>query len=462
MKRPASLRGLLLRWLLPATVLFSGAAALTAYGIAFTSASHAYDRALLDTALALSEQVRVFEGQPYVTLTRQAQQILLTDRYDRVFYEVVGPGGEFVSGHRGLPRPTDPMVEDDRVYYDGWYGGEQVRVAALALTKDGIPVLVLAAETDTKRGSLAREILLGMLLPVGALLLMTLGFVWYGIRAGLRPLEALREELAQRSHHDLRPVETPVPVELQPVINEVNQLLARLDLSLASQRSFVSDAAHQLRTPIAALQAQVELALDEGNPETRRRQLDQIRVATARLSHLAHQLLALARAEPGGLSTSEPLSLPDIAHQCAEIWLPAALKKGIDLGFELEPATVQGSPLLLQELLGNLVDNAIRYTPGGGTVTVRCGVIDGQAFLGVDDDGPGVAPADREAVFNRFHRVAGSPGDGCGLGLAIVREIARQHGGDVRLGDAPGGGARFTVVLPLAPSTALPRETPRP
>ena len=458
MRRPASLRGLLLFWLLPATVLFSGAAALTAYGIAFTSASHAYDRALLDTALALSEQVRVFEGQPYVTLTRQAQQILLTDRYDQVFYAVLGPNGNVVSGHRGLPHPPGPLREEERIYYDGWYGGEQVRVAALSLNKDGIPVLVLAAETDTKRSSLAKEILLGMLLPVGALLLMTLGFVWYGIRAGLRPLDALRRELAQRSHHDLRSVETPVPVELQPVINEINKLLARLDLSLTAQRSFVSDAAHQLRTPIAALQAQVELALDETNPGNRKRQLDQIRVATARLSHLAHQLLALARAEPGGLAASETLSVPDLAHRCAEIWLPAALKKGIDLGFELEPATVQGSPLLLQELLGNLMDNAIRYTPGGGNVTVRCGVHSGQAFLGVDDNGPGVVASEREAVFDRFHRVAGSPGDGCGLGLAIVREIARQHDGDVTLDDAPGGGARFTVTLPAA----LPRETPRP
>lgn len=458
MKRPASLRGLLLRWLLPATVLFSGAAAITAYGIAFTSASHAYDRALLDTALALSEQVRVFEGQPYVTLTRQAQQILLTDRYDRVFYEVVGPGDEFISGHRGLPRPDEPIDEDDRLYYDGTYSGEPVRIAALSMIKDGIPVLVLVAETVTKRGSLAREILFGMLLPVGALMLMTLAFVWYGIRAGLRPLDALREELAQRSHHDLRPVETRVPVELQPVINEINQLLARLDLSLASQRSFVSDAAHQLRTPIAALQAQVEVALDDTNPETRRHQLDQIRAATARLSHLAHQLLALARAEPGGLSTSEPLSLPDIAHRCAEIWLPAALKKGIDLGFELAPVTVVGSPLLIQELLGNLVDNAIRYTPGGGNVTVRCGPQDGLACLVVEDNGPGVAPADRAAVFNRFHRVAGSPGDGCGLGLAIVREIARQHGGDVILDEAPGGGARFTVLLPAAPAANSARD----
>ena len=262
MIRQPSLRRLLLIWLLPAMLALVAAGGLMAYGIALRSATWAYDRALLDTSLALSGQIHIVSGHPVLNLPSQAQEILLTDRYDNVFYEVIGPQGESVAGHRGIPRPPQQLPEDGRIYYDGWFHDREVRVAALFVLREGIPLLILAAETQTKRDNLVQEILTSMLLPELLLVAATLGLGWLGIRHGLKPVEDLREQLSQRSHHDLSAVSSDrVPREIGPLVEELNHLLSRLDGSLSAQRNFVSDAAHQLRTPLAALQAQAELAL---------------------------------------------------------------------------------------------------------------------------------------------------------------------------------------------------------
>lgn len=458
-KRP-SLRRLLLSWLLPAMALLIAAGAGTAYTTALGHASRAYDRALFDTVLALNEQVKLVDGKLNVNLPTPAQQILTTDKYDQIYYEVLGPGGDFLAGNPNLPLPPSPQSSDDgRLYYDGIYEGKAVRVVALFTEHKGRKVQILAAETLAKRNSLVREILLGMLLPELILMLATAGLVWLGIRHGLRPLDSLRGELANRSYLDLRQVDAVnVPDEIRPLADEINRLLARLEQSLTAQRHFVSDAAHQLRTPVAALQAQAELAmraLSSGTTDIddARQTLSSILAASGRLAHLAHQLLALARAEPGGPSAQQRLDLADTIHACAEIWLPDALRQGIDLGFELAPAPVLGSALHLQEMVSNLIDNAIRYTPSPGTITVHCGSDSarGYAWLQVEDSGPGIPPDDRQRVFERFHRLSETPGDGCGLGLAIVREIARQHGGTVSIRASDSlGGALVEVLLPLA------------
>lgn len=455
-----SLRRLLLVWVLPSMLGLVAAGALTAYGIALRSATWAYDRALLDTALALSGQIHVIDGYPVLNLPSQAQEILLTDRYDHVFYEVIGPQGESVAGHRGLPRPTRHRPEESRLYYDGWYQGGEVRIAALFVQREGVPLMILAAETQTKRDNLVHEILTSMLLPELLLVATTLGLGWLGIRHGLKPVEDLREQLSQRSQNDLRPVSSQrVPEEIAPLVDELNQLLARLAGSLSAQRNFVSDAAHQLRTPLAALQAQAELALRAldgpagAAPTNLRPELERILTATRRLTHLAHQLLALARAEPGTSDAMKPLDLADVARNCAEIWHPLALERGIDLGFDLAPAAVVGHPLLLAELLGNLIDNAIRYTPAPGSVTVRTFCQDGHPLLQVDDNGPGIPADQRERAFTRFQRLNAEVNpEGCGLGLAIVREIAKQHGAHVRLDTSPlQGGTRVEVEFPTSP-----------
>ena len=449
----ASLRARLLRRLLPALFLLLLAGAVTGYGVALHSATKAYDRALLDTTLAIAEQLRIVDGKPQLPLTPQARAILVVDKFDEVFYAVRGPAGELLDGEAGLPVPGHAQLprlrsEEGRAYFDGEVGGRPVRVAALNREIGGQQLTVLAAETLVKRNALVREVLLGMLLPELLLVLASAAVVWFGVRSGLASLTDVRQELAGRSQSDLSPLQVNVPEEIEPVIGELNGLLLRLQLALDSQRNFVSDAAHQLRTPIAALQAQAEAAIGESPPDMRPR-LEGVMSAARRLSHLVDQLLALARAEPTAALASEEIALADLIHQVAEAWLPAAIARGVDLGFEIEPVRVRGSALLLGELLGNLLDNAIRHAPAGGVVNVGCGRQGGTAWIVVEDDGPGLADDERERIFERFYQARRSPGEGSGLGLAIVRQIARQHGGQVvaaRSGRL--GGAEFRVTLP--------------
>jgi two-component system sensor histidine kinase TctE len=442
MKSGHSLRQLLLGWLLPPLVILLAVGAIAAYLITLSVATQAYDRALLDAALAIAKQVRIENGQTVLNLPPIAQQVLLTDKFDHIYYLVQGPNGKFVAGHKGLPLPVKNPVEENRVYYDGFYYGERVRVAALFVPSEAGQVLVLMAETLVKRERLIWEILLGMLVPEILQVVATIGLVWFGVKRGLAPIERLRKEIATRSQHDLRPVPgNTVPTEVQPMIEALNALLQKLDAALGAQQRFISDAAHQLRTPLAALQTQVDLALHQKNDGDLRLTLQHLFTATERTVHLANQLLTLARAEPAGHLPGEmqPVDLSQIAQECAEEWVPRALAKNIDLGFELEPAQILGISLLIRELLANLLDNAIRYTPAGGRITVRAMVKEKKALLEVEDNGPGIPASDADTVFERFYRIKGSPGDGCGLGLAIVREIAHTHNATVELKTPPTG-----------------------
>lgn len=427
-----------------------------AYWVAHRSATLAYDRSLLDAALAIAEQTQMVDGKFQLKLTPQARAVLLTDKFDHIYFAVRGPNGELIDGEAGLPLPSHKTLErlraEGRLYYDGRLSGEPIRLAVLQAEKEGEILTFLAAETLVKRGALVREILFGMLFPELLLVAVALLVVWFGIRSGLKPLTGLRRELAGRSQTDLRPITADVPDEIQPVVGEINELMGRLEKALSSQRHFVSDAAHQLRTPIAALQAQVEVALREASQQNRG-QLEGVLTAAHRLSHLVDQLLALARAEPSRSQPHPEISLEPLIHGVAENWLPLAIRKGIDLGFDLKPAMVRGNGLLLQEMLANLVDNALHHTPAGGTVTVTSTEREGKACLTVEDSGPGIAPEEREKVFERFYQSPGSRSAGCGLGLAIVRQIARQHGGTVDIGQSPTlGGTLVSVSLPSAAS----------
>ncbi len=450
----SSLRFLLLRWLLPAMLVLLLAGAVTAYLVALRSATKAYDRALFDTALAIVEQLTIQDGKPVLPLTAQARDVLLVDKFDQVFFAVRGPDGELLDGEPGLPLPPTRLPKEvwseGRYYFDGLLNDRPVRVAALKAERGGKTFTVLAGETLVKRNALVREILLGMLLPELLLIAVSLAVVWFGVRSGLEPLAKLREELAGRSQADLRPVTTDVPDEIQPVVNEINELLNRLGYSLDAQRHFVSDAAHQLRTPIAALQAQVEATLAESD-QAMHQQLLGILAAAHRLSHLVEQMLMLARAQPSLAKTQPLVALEEVAQAAAEDWLPVAIENGIDLGFDLAPSVVSGNELLLQEIFANLLDNALRHTPRGGSVTVHCGADENAAWLVVEDSGSGIPETDREKVFERFYQSPGGRSRGSGLGLAIVREIARQHGGQATIDRSPElGGARVTVRFALA------------
>jgi len=459
-KRPGgvwSLRQRLLAWLLAPLVLWSLGSSGLAYLLALHFTTQAYDRSLHASIRDIERQMTVVDGRPTIDLPRAAIQILEWDEEDRVYYRVATVSGKHIAGDPTLPAPRSLALGGTR-YYEAQLGSATVRVAASLVPLPGAreAVLVAAAESTDARRSIASEILFATLVPEGLLVALAAVGVWYGVGRGLFPLERLRLEVGRRSDQDLSAVEVRhVPREVRPLVDAINALLSRLDSALAAHRRFVANAAHQLRTPLAGLHTQAELALRESDPEAVRSSLEQLHQAAGRAGHLVSQLLSLARLEPnsGRSLQFEALDLNELARDTTARWVPQALAHAIDLGFEgsSAPAEVRGHRLLLEELLGNLIDNAVRYTPRGGEATVSVELTAaGTALLKVEDDGAGIPEDERSKVLERFHRgSASSQTPGSGLGLAIVREIAVNHGADVRLdAGSKGRGTCVTVAFP--------------
>lgn len=457
----ATLRRQLLVSLLAPIVLVTLISAVVSYYYAFNFATLAYDYSLFESALDIGRQTRITEGELRVDLPRAALDMLESDTHDRIYYMVTDSKGAFVAGHKGLPLPPEDATPDKPIAYDGIYRGSPVRIAALHSlvpgTSDEDTILIQVAETLNKRHILANEMLLGMLLRELVLIVLVGVLIWYGVERGLKPLAALQQEIRNRSHRDLSPLpEQNVPGEVRSLIHAMNDLLARLSKALSVQQRFIADAAHQLRTPLAGLKTQTELALRQEDPDDVRHTLQHLNTATGQTTHLVNQLLSLARAEPGAgrAQTLQPLDLSELTRDATTEWVPRAIERNIDLGLDATPvaANIEGDALLIKELLGNLLDNAIRYTQPGGQVTVRVATERDKVLLSVEDNGPGIPAAERERVFERFHRVLGTGAEGCGLGLAIVREIAQSHNAETRLGPGAGGtGTLVTVVFPHAP-----------
>jgi two-component system sensor histidine kinase TctE len=418
--------------------------AVGAYFLSLEPASEAYDQALVDVGLALGERIRSAGDAVSFDLPGAAEQVLRTDKFDTIFYHVRRADGSLLAGDPGLPPvPAAQAAEDGVIAYDGVYRGRSVRVVALLVPCGGGVCTVQVAETTNKRGRLARNIVLSSLVPELLIALATLAIVWFGVQRGLAPLADLSAEIRSRSARDLRSIDPAhAPEEARALVAALNQLLRQLAESSGNQQRFLANAAHQLRTPLAGLQAHTEFALSQGMPEAHRTQLEQVHRATMRTARLANQLLALARAEPGGLRADAftSVSLRAVVEDAADEWVHRAMDKEIDLGFDLADAQVTGDALLLREALANLIHNALEYTPHGGRVTVRTGVRNGEPILEVEDDGPGIAPAERAQVLERFYRAAGTVGTGSGLGLSIVREIAVAHGARIDIGDGESAG----------------------
>jgi two-component system sensor histidine kinase TctE len=445
-----SVRAKLLAWLLVPLAAVLVAGGIATYTSALNLAGEAYDRSLLDPALAIATRLREGAAGVEVDLPPSALDALRVDSSDRLYFSV-SRGGRLLAGHGLLPPPPVPVTSEAPLYYSTVYGDEPVRIAALSVASPNGPVLVQAAETQVKRDRLARQVLLA---HAGVeLLVLAVAFfaVWFGVGRGLAPIQKLREDIATRSHSDLRPLrERQAPVEVRPLVREINHLLGRLAQSNELQQRFVADAAHQLRTPLAALQAQVEAAGGEALPPRLGKTVEQLQAATRRAAHLVHQLLTLASVDPSAerLYRPQAADLADLVQRELSAWIPQADAGGVDLGFELEPAPVNGEPALLQQLAANLIDNALKYAGRGASVTLRTGQRGGGAYLEVQDNGPGIPEAERERVFERFHRAKGTAVAGAGLGLAIVREIANRHGADIDLATPAGGGTRVTVSFP--------------
>lgn len=451
----SSLRGTLLRGLMAPLLLVVAMAALSAYFVIRRPAESAYDQALSDEALALSLYVRNQGGTLVFDFPSRAEQLLRTDRFDSIYFLIVDEAHRLVAGDPGLPLPpAGARLVDGRLCYDGTYRGRTVRAAALMHGVDGRPVTVVVAETTFKRRQAAWEVTVAMLIPglilAGGVALL----VWRGVARGLGPLESLRAQIQARSLIDLSPVAGgPVVDEVRPLIDEINHLLGRLTLASGAQQRFIADAAHQLRTPLAGLQTQLELALDEADPAAKQQRLVQCRDATRRTARLVGQLLTLSAAEPGGRSETrmERLDLAALLRENANLWVHRAIECDLDLGLELAPAAILGDRLLVGEAAANLVGNALAYSRPGDRITVSCGLADGQPFLAVADTGPGIPPDARPRVLERFYRLPGTPGSGSGLGLAIVAEVARSHGAAVRI-DSPAEGSGIVVTLRFQPA----------
>ena len=439
-----SLRAHLLRLLLPPIAALLALGAVVAYYPSLEPATQAYDQALVDIGLAIGSQVRVTETQYRFELPQAVDQVLRTDRFDRIFYRITSPSGIEIAGDPELPPPPS-----DQIAHNTRYDGRQVRVVTVQSPCGSSICTVLVGETTLKRQRLARDILLQSLFPELLIALATLVIVWFGVKRGLEPLARLSDEIKARSAGDLWPIDAAgAPQETRPLVGALNGLLEEVSAASRSQQRFLANAAHQLRTPLAGLQAHTELALAQPMPDACRTQLEQVHRATMRTGRLANQLLALARTEPGARSATAAVDLKGIVGGEADAWLRQSLTRDIDLGFELDSAPVQGDALLLREALSNLVHNAIEYSNRGGRVTVRTGRRNGHAFLEVEDDGPGIAAEERERVLERFYRVPGTPGTGSGLGLAIVREIAASHAASLFVADGTAGGCRVGITFP--------------
>lgn len=452
----------LLTWLLVPLLVLLVLDAFVTYGISIKFSNLAHDRSLLELAREVALHVKPSGAGARLDMSPAAERILLVDQDDQVFFKVSGPGGQLVGGERGLPTPPRALAPSDRpAFYAGEVRGVPVRLVASWLPYDDSNgervVLVQVAETLNKRNRLAWEILVSAVVPQLLLILAATVIVYVGVRHGLVPLSRLEEAVARRSHVDLSPIGTEgVPGEVRPLVDAVNDLMLRLGKTFDFQNRFIADAAHQLKTPVSGLKAQIELALREQDPQRVQHSLAQLYVSVDRLSRLVRQLLSLARNEPGAVEAVQlaPLDLNEFALETSMDWVPQALKHKVDLGFEGagQPVTIGAEPDRLRELINNLIDNAVRYTRAGGRVTVMVKRSPGGApQLSISDDGPAIPVAERKRIFERFHRLLGTHADGSGLGLAIVSEIATLHGAEITLEeDHDGVGNTFTVTFPAA------------
>lgn len=452
----------ILDWMLaPLMILWPISMALE-YSLAYSVANTAYDRELRNELVVIARQITYGDGRVTLPLPAGVRRNLIADELSETAYQVRGLDNEVIDGERGLANVEfQPDMEPERVYFrNDILHQRDVRVAYMFAQVRGLTgaLLVQVAETDEKRSLLASGIIGGVLAGQFVLLPLALVMVWLGLSKGIAPLEEMRNTIRGRKPQDLSPIDpTDAPEEIRPFIDSINDLMRRLELSLKSQQRFVADAAHQMRTPLAGLKTQAELALRQSDIGGIEQTMRQIAMGADRASRLINQLLALARAESPVQAPRQRIEMGALVEEVTRDWVQGAQDKGIDLGFEphADAATVEGNPLLLRELFSNLLDNAIRYTPAGGTVTARVGMAGESVQVDVEDNGMGIPDAERALVFERFYRVLGTGSEGSGLGLAIVREIAEMHHGSVQLLPSERG-ALFRVSLPRARAAAVP------
>ena len=417
----------------------------------------AFDRSLTRRTYALADRVEVIRGRVHLDISVAAREMLAFDQEDLLFHRVIDPQSRVIEGDLDMPQlPGNKGLEPGQlIVYDGIKDGEKVRVAAFSLSLKGTSargaVLVQVGETLSRRSALAKRATLAIVIPMLLMTLTAAAAIAYGVGRGLDPLRRLRDRLSAREALDLSPVPLEgTPTELRPFLDEINSLLLRLSEAVDAQSRFVSDAAHQLRTPIAGIRAQAEAALVNAQPDDAQHALLRIAQSTQAMGELVQKLLILARVDAAENTLRlVPLDGVELVREIAREWVPQALSKGVEIGFDSQhsDAPQVGDAQLLREMLSNLIDNALRY--GGTHISLTVQSTEQRVTWCVADDGPGIPESQRAAVFLPFFRLTAGV-DGAGLGLTIVQRIANLHGAMVRLDSENGAtGLRICVDFPV-------------
>ena len=435
-------------------IVIAAIAVSVRYVIADRTSKRLYDNTLHAVALAISRDIVLSEGD---ILAKDLLDSLVGVLGDPIYYRVVGPDGRFIAGYFREPIADRPVreVSNDPLFYDATYYDEPVRALVfreyIVEPTFGGWVTVQVWQTVRQRSALSFRLveISGYMM---AIIIVTAGLVvWFGINLGLEPLMSLREAIALRSPDDLSPIRRPVPNEVSNLVAAMNALFTRLSKAFAERDAFISDAAHQLRNPIAGILAQAEAAENAPDHDELRSRVGQVGEAARRTSRLTTQLLSLERARGQASSQRKSeLNLTQIAENALARFAPEALKRGVSVSFETrgERVPLRGDPILINEAIENLIDNALRYgIRDKGELYVSLSFEKKYAKLTVRDYGPGIPERSRDQIFNRFFRASEDGIDGCGLGLAIVKEIAENHNGEVRLADTEKG-ACFELILP--------------
>ncbi|MBV6319644.1 sensor histidine kinase [Duganella violaceipulchra] len=453
-----SIRLRLLKWLIGPILLINLAGGALTYMLAWLPAQLAFDQGLSGAAAALGARLGADGGQLRIDLPRQAEQVLRSDDTDAVYFVVRDQAGHTIAGDADFPplpaapdgatSANKPTAAFDSAVRDEAVRGVALRLSLPAATGAPLQATIGVAKTLRKRTQVRQAVVRALVLLESLLALSCVGLIWFSVGNGLLPLNRLRAGLNARDGDDLEPIAAAqVPYELEPVVSAFNGLLDKVSQGARARQEFLANVAHQLRTPLAGLKTQLEwLGARHAEPETAQ-SLKLMLSATERMIRKTNQLLALARAEPGHFEKTrlEPVALDALVEVAIQSFVDQATLKAIDLGFDLQPVTIVGDRFLLRDLIDNLIDNAIRYTPPRGTVTVACRPDGEGGWLSVEDNGPGIPPHKREQVFSRYVRLDDQT-TGSGLGLAIVRDIATVHGATLTVTEAAGGrGALFSV-----------------
>ena len=456
-RRPLSLRARLATIMATLFVLGMVALYLVAQGYGRSAADRSFDRLLAGSAISIIETVSIVDDHIQVDVPYAALDMLSAAPDDRVFYRVIGPGSRTVTGYPDLPAPSAPTfappAADAIRFFDERYRGEQVRFAIVGreIAVSGNPgwVWVQVGQTRLAREAVARETVIGALAPIAAMTLLALAAVWFGIGGALRPLRRVGDELSARAPADLRPIDAPVPTELQPLVDAMNGFMRRLAENIDTLKNFIADASHQMRTPLAALLAQTQAAQDD-KPRELRRSLQAIERNGSKLAHLLNQLLSDATvAHRADVRCFDPIDIRDILQEA--IRETAGVSEGSDvrLRTRLTVAPANGDRLVLVEAFKNLIHNAMRHGANQeAPIEIELTGDDSGYVVQISDRGPGIPAAERERVFERFVRI-GPDTPGAGIGLAIVRRAVESHGGTVALTDRHGGGLTVVVRIPL-------------